>query len=126
MPRRLTCSTNPEQFEAHQDDVNAVAFADESPNLFFSGSDDCLCKVWDRRTLSSTRAVPVGGFMGHDGGVTFIDSKVNGHGSPRIASVSSKKMIWDGWSPDCTDNRWGFFLSFVTGRWALLYFSGQG
>lgn len=30
---------------AHREDVNAVAFLDESSNLFASGSDDYLCKV---------------------------------------------------------------------------------
>jgi WD repeat-containing protein 23 len=28
-----------------QSDVNTVAFADESGNLIYSGSDDNLCKV---------------------------------------------------------------------------------
>lgn len=30
---------------AHKDDVNAVAWADDSGNVVLSGSDDCLCKV---------------------------------------------------------------------------------
>ena len=29
----------------HQDDVNAVAYAGDSPNIFFSGSDDHMVKV---------------------------------------------------------------------------------
>ena len=33
------------QIEAHDDDVNAVAFADETSQILFSGSDDGLCKV---------------------------------------------------------------------------------
>ena len=31
--------------EGHQDDVNAVAYADEACKVIFSGSDDCLVKV---------------------------------------------------------------------------------
>lgn len=31
--------------KAHQDDVNAVTFADDSPNVIVSGSDDALIKV---------------------------------------------------------------------------------
>jgi len=30
---------------AHEDDVNAVAFADETSNILLSGSDDGMCKV---------------------------------------------------------------------------------
>ncbi|ETE67970.1 DDB1- and CUL4-associated factor 11, partial [Ophiophagus hannah] len=37
--------------EAHEDDVNAVAFADNSSHIVFSGGDDAICKVWDRRTM---------------------------------------------------------------------------
>ncbi|XP_035539676.1 LEC14B homolog [Juglans regia] len=37
------------QIKAHMSDVNTVCFADESGLLIYSGSDDNLCKVWDRR-----------------------------------------------------------------------------
>jgi len=33
------------QVDAHEDDVNAVAFADETSNILYSGSDDGMCKV---------------------------------------------------------------------------------
>jgi len=33
------------QVDAHDDDVNAVSFADETSNILLSGSDDGLCKV---------------------------------------------------------------------------------
>lgn len=39
------------QIESHEDDVNAVAFADVSSQILFSGGDDAICKVWDRRTM---------------------------------------------------------------------------
>ena len=64
------------QIDAHQDDANAVAFADESSQIIFSGGDDGICKVWDRRTLSETHCSPVGILAGHKDGITFIDAKV--------------------------------------------------
>ena len=35
------------QIDAHQDDANAVSFADESSSIIFSGGDDgvAVCKV---------------------------------------------------------------------------------
>ena len=33
------------QIDAHDDDVNAVAFADNTSQILFSGGDDGLCKV---------------------------------------------------------------------------------
>ncbi|TRY83724.1 hypothetical protein DNTS_021907, partial [Danionella cerebrum] len=63
------------KIDAHEDDVNAVAFADSSSQLLFSGSDDALCKVWDRRTLREDRPQPVGHLAGHRDGITFIHSK---------------------------------------------------
>lgn len=64
------------QIDAHEDDVNAVAFADSSSQLLYSGSDDAVCKVWDRRTLREDRPRPVGQLAGHRDGITFIHSKV--------------------------------------------------
>lgn len=63
------------KIDAHEDDVNAVAFADASSQILFSGSDDGLCKVWDRRTLREEDPHPVGTLAGHTDGITFIDSK---------------------------------------------------
>lgn len=74
------------QIDAHEDDVNAVAFADSSSQLLFSGSDDALCKVWDRRTLREDRPQPVGHLAGHRDGITFIHSKVGGGGEARTSS----------------------------------------
>ncbi|XP_028519488.1 DDB1- and CUL4-associated factor 11-like, partial [Exaiptasia diaphana] len=56
-------------------DVNAVTFADSSAQILFSGSDDGLCKVWDRRMLNESHPLPVGVFAGHSDGLTFIHSK---------------------------------------------------
>ena len=52
---------------AHNDDVNAVCFADNhSQNVLISGSDDSFVKVWDRRSLSTGKAA--GWLPGHTEG----------------------------------------------------------
>ncbi|XP_061121271.1 DDB1- and CUL4-associated factor 11 isoform X1 [Syngnathus typhle] len=82
------------EIDAHEDDVNAVAFADSSSQLLFSGSDDALCKVWDRRTLRENRPEPVGQLAGHRDGITFIHSK----GDARYLISNSKDQtikLWD-------------------------------
>ncbi|XP_056009202.1 DDB1- and CUL4-associated factor 11-like isoform X3 [Ostrea edulis] len=79
---------------AHDDDVNAVAFADNSSHILFSGGDDGLCKVWDRRTLREGCPEPVGTFGGHLDGITYIDSK----GDARYLLSNSKDQtikLWD-------------------------------
>ncbi|KAL7611433.1 hypothetical protein Lser_V15G10518 [Lactuca serriola] len=63
---------------AHRSDVNAVCFADEAGHVLYSGSDDHLCKVWDRRCLG-TRGIESGVLTGHLEGITFIDSHGDGH-----------------------------------------------
>lgn len=62
---------------AHASDVNTVCFADESGHLILSGSDDSLCKVWDRRCLTE-KGKPSGVLVGHLEGITFIDSRGDG------------------------------------------------
>lgn len=74
--------------------MNAVAFADSSSQLLFSGSDDALCKVWDRRTLREDRPQPVGHLAGHRDGITFIHSKVGGGELPPPVSASSLFMAF--------------------------------
>lgn len=65
------------RFSAHSSDVNTVAFADETGNLIYSGSDDNLCKVLDRRCLI-TKEQAAGVLTGHLEGITFIDSRGDG------------------------------------------------
>lgn len=80
--------------EAHDDDVNAVAFADENSQILFTGGDDGLCKVWDRRTLREDNPNPVGVFSGHSNGITYIDSR----GDARYLISNSKDQtikLWD-------------------------------
>lgn len=82
------------RIDAHQDDANAVAFADESSQVICSGGDDGLCKVWDRRTLSESNPTPVGVFAGHKDGITYIDPK----GDNRYLITNSKDQsikLWD-------------------------------
>ncbi|KAK3164407.1 hypothetical protein QOZ80_1AG0017480 [Eleusine coracana subsp. coracana] len=66
-----------ERIHAHVADVNVVTFADETSDVLYSGSDDGLCKVWDRRC--HRRQKPVGVLTGHLDGITFIDSRGDGH-----------------------------------------------
>eukprot|EP01119_Soliformovum_irregulare_P020217 TRINITY_DN6512_c0_g1_i2.p1 TRINITY_DN6512_c0_g1~~TRINITY_DN6512_c0_g1_i2.p1 ORF type:complete len:271 (-),score=62.18 TRINITY_DN6512_c0_g1_i2:31-843(-) len=67
------------RMEAHRDDVNTVSYGEDSNNnMIISGSDDFLCKVWDRRVLGRERNVAVGAFMGHTEGVTHVSSKGDG------------------------------------------------
>ena len=63
--------------KAHTEDVNAVAFADTaSSNILLSGSDDCLLKVWDIRSLKNGR--PSGTLAGHTEGITYLAPKGDG------------------------------------------------
>ncbi|KAL6910009.1 hypothetical protein ACP4OV_001267 [Aristida adscensionis] len=77
---------------AHTSDVNTVAFADETGHLIYSGSDDTLCKVWDRRCLSTGEAAGV--LTGHFHGVTHIDSR--GDGRSFISNGKDQAIkLWD-------------------------------
>lgn len=72
----------------HDEDVNAVCFADTaSPHILYSGSDDTTLKVWDTRSLGDARAAGV--FVGHIEGLTYIDSKGDGRTSPLPISSPS-------------------------------------
>ncbi|KAK1838671.1 WD repeat protein [Colletotrichum chrysophilum] len=77
----------------HEDDVNAVCFADKSsPHILYSGSDDATIKVWDRRSMGDQR--PAGAFVGHVEGLTYIDSK--GDGRYILSNGKDQTMkLWD-------------------------------
>lgn len=63
------------RIRAQENDVNAVAFADASSNIIVSGGDEGVLKVWDRRQMVDRRPKPVGAFVGHFDGITFIDPR---------------------------------------------------
>ncbi|XP_021800821.1 LEC14B homolog isoform X1 [Prunus avium] len=99
---------------AHASDVNTVCFADETGHLIYSGSDDNLCKVWDRRCLI-TKGQAAGVLMGHLEGVTFLDSRGDGrylisNGKDQttklwdIRKMSSRAM----YSPGLRDHDWDY------------------
>ncbi|KAL8708258.1 MAG: hypothetical protein Q9220_006835 [cf. Caloplaca sp. 1 TL-2023] len=77
----------------HSDDVNAVCFGDNSsPHILYSGSDDTLIKVWDRRSMGDSREAGV--FMGHTEGLTYVDSK--GDGRYVLSNGKDQTMkLWD-------------------------------
>lgn len=78
---------------AHWSDVNAVCFGDESGNIIYSGSDDHLCKVWDRRCFL-TNGAAAGVLMGHLEGITFIDTR--GDGRYFISNGKDQSIkLWD-------------------------------
>ncbi|XP_050237417.1 LEC14B protein isoform X3 [Mercurialis annua] len=78
---------------AHGSDVNTVCFADESGHLIYSGSDDNLCKVWDRRCFIA-RGRPAGVLAGHLEGITFLDSR--GDGRYLISNGKDQTIkLWD-------------------------------
>lgn len=94
------------QISAHDSDVNSVCFADESGHLIYSGSDDNLCKVWDRRCFRA-KEKPAGVLMGHLEGVTFLDSR--GDGRYFISNSKDQSIkLWDirKMSPNAARNIW--------------------
>jgi len=79
---------------AHEDDVNAVCFVDETTHILSSGGDDGLVKVWDRRSLHEDDPRPVGVLAGHNDGVTYIDPR--GDGRHLISNSKDQSIkLWD-------------------------------
>lgn len=75
-------------------DVNAVGFVDDTSQIFYSGSDDGIIKIWDKRSLKETDPQPAGMLAGHFDGITYIDSRNDG----RYLISNSKDQsikLWD-------------------------------
>lgn len=81
------------KLQNHEDDVNAVCFADtSSPHILYSGSDDQTLRVWDRRSMADGREAGV--FVGHTEGLTYVDSK--GDGRYVLSNGKDQMMkLWD-------------------------------
>ncbi|KAL7751384.1 hypothetical protein RI367_003244 [Sorochytrium milnesiophthora] len=80
--------------EGHEDDVNAVCWADESSHVLYSGSDDASIKVWDRRSMSSSSSRSCGVLCGHTEGLTYLASK--GDGRYCLSNGKDQTMkLWD-------------------------------
>lgn len=89
-----TLNERTSRIDAHEDDINAVCFADQSSQILYSGGDDGIVNVWDRRTLSESNPQNVGALAGHIDGITFIDSRLDG----RFLLSNSKDQtikVWD-------------------------------
>jgi len=85
------CTTD--SVSGHTLDVNSVAFMDDSSQVFASGSDDSLIKIWDRRTLGQS-ASPRGTLVGHLEGITYIDAK--GDGRYLLSNCKDQTIkLWD-------------------------------
>lgn len=55
--------------DAHNDEINSVCFANrQTSNIIFTGSDDCMIKIWDRRAFGN--GLFAGAFVGHCEGIT--------------------------------------------------------
>lgn len=77
----------------HKEDVNSVCYLDRNnSNIFLTGSDDGVCKVWDARILKNFE--PVGIFYGHVSGVTHVESK--GDNRYFISNCKDQSLkLWD-------------------------------
>ncbi|KAJ1915018.1 hypothetical protein IWQ60_008590 [Tieghemiomyces parasiticus] len=86
--------TNVAEVIAHEDEINAVCFADLGSNIIFSGSDDGFIRVWDRRILRSSNSQPTGHLFGHTEGITFLEAK--GDGQHCVSNSKDQTMkLWD-------------------------------
>ena len=80
-------------YDTHDNDINTVCFANRNnSNILFTGSDDRIIKIWDRRIMEGNS--PIGCFIGHREGITHIDSR----GDERYLASNGKDQtlkLWD-------------------------------
>ncbi|KAK6628672.1 hypothetical protein RUM43_002487 [Polyplax serrata] len=88
------CNQRAFSIVGHDDDVNAVAFADDRSHILYSGGDDGICKVWDRRVLAESHPKPVGYLAGHMLGITYIEPRGDGRHLLTNSKDQSIKL-WD-------------------------------
>ncbi|XP_003738146.1 DDB1- and CUL4-associated factor 11 [Galendromus occidentalis] len=74
--------------------IRGLALADPYSQIFYTGGDDGLIKVWDRRTVQGSDSQPVGYLAGHRNAVLFIDSKNDGRYLISCSHDQSIKL-WD-------------------------------
>ena len=81
-------------FIAHTEDVNIVAWDNKkSSNIIYSGSDDCMIYIWDRRTIGQGQK-PAGLLIGHQEGITHLSSQ--GDSLHLISNGKDQSMkYWD-------------------------------
>ena len=85
--------------KAHNNDINSICYANSyNSNIILSAGDDCLVKVWDKRSLINNKSV-VGKFVGHTEGITYVTSREDGvylatNGKDQLLKVwDMRKMI---------------------------------
>ncbi|XP_055387076.1 DDB1- and CUL4-associated factor 11 isoform X2 [Condylostylus longicornis] len=86
---KLTTDTN------GYNDTNAISFLGDDPNIFVSGCESGVIKLWDKRCFTSGKPdLSVGLFVGHLDGITYIDpANDNRHFLTNSKDQSIK--LWD-------------------------------
>lgn len=81
------------QVVVSEEDVNSVKFVDPNCNVFLTGADDGVCKMWDKRCLDQG-ANPISEFVGHFEGITHVD--VNRDGRFFVSNGKNQCIkLWD-------------------------------
>ncbi|GAV06680.1 hypothetical protein RvY_16627 [Ramazzottius varieornatus] len=114
-----------QKIKTHSDDVNTVAFADNTSHILYSGGDDGIIRVWDRRNLSESNPKCCGLFLGHKHGITYLDPHADG----RHLLSNSKDQSIKLWDIRCLSNEEGLVeakKAVQENRWDYRYRYRQG
>ena len=76
------------------EDINAVRYAYQNPNLIFSGGDDGIVTTWDLRTFGNHADSPVGFLAGHTEGIAYLDACSDGY-TVLTNSKDQTIKLWD-------------------------------